>query len=248
MMTDYYQPMKLFINILFISFLISTAGFSQDCKSRLVIETDLILVEIFINDSLVATSRYYETELDSGWYKISLIENSDRWNSVSFFDSVFLSNCKTIKLNYKKENKVYLDTSPQDAYVFSGDSLLGNTPIFIEDNLDDVKLIKPGYAEENLKLENIAQQNLITLTSLQLPKEESFFYSSTFHILAATAVALGAFSAYYKLKADDSYDEYQFTGDQKLLDDTNRYDLISGITFTALQINFGFIIYKFLTE
>jgi len=58
--------MKLFINILFISFLTSTAGFSQDCKSRLVIETDLILVEIFINDSLVATSRYYETELDSG--------------------------------------------------------------------------------------------------------------------------------------------------------------------------------------
>ena len=120
--------------------------------------------------------------------------------------------------------------------------------MFIERNIGDIKLMKPGYVEENIRLSDMPQQNLVTLNSLQMPKEESFFYSTTFHILAATAVALGAFSAYYKLKADDSYDEYQFTGDQKLLDDTNRYDLVSGITFTALQINFGFIIYKFLTD
>lgn len=245
---EYYQLMKSFTKILLlILFTIPTIN-GQDCKSRLIIKTDLQLVDIFINDSLVSTSGYYDSELDKSLYKISVVENSDRWNSISILDSVDLSGCVTKTLDYRQENKVYLDTSPQDAYVFSEDSLVGNTPMFIERNIGDIKLMKPGYVEENIRLNDMAQQNLVTLNSLQMPKEESFFYSTTFHILAATAVALGAFSAYYKLKADDSYDEYQFTGDQKLLDDTNRYDLISGITFTALQINFGFIIYKFLTD
>lgn len=245
---EYYQLMKSFTKILLLILFTIPAINGQDCKSRLIIKTDLQLVDIFINDSLVSTSGYYDSELDNGLYKISVVENSDRWNSISILDSVDLSGCVTRTLDYRQENKVFLDTSPQDAYVFSEDSLIGNTPMFIERNIGDIKLMKPGYVEENIRLNDMAQQNLVTLNSLQVPKEESFFYSTTFHILAATAVALGAFSAYYKLKADDSYDEYQFTGDQKLLDDTNRYDLVSGITFTALQINFGFIIYKFLTD
>lgn len=248
MMMEYYQLMKLLIKIFFSSFFFSILLFAQDCKSKLVIETELTPVNIFINDSLVSDSGFYQSELDSGWYKINVIESSDRWNSLCYLDTVFVSECTTKKLFYKRNNKIYLDTSPQDAYVFSGDSLLGNTPLFIQDNLYNITLIKPGYAEENIKLDNIAQNNLVKLTSLDLPKEKSFFYSSAFHILAATAVALGAFSAYYKLKADDSYDEYQISRDPELLDDTNRYDLISGIAFTALQINFGFIIYKFLTD
>lgn len=248
MMMEYYQPMNLLIKIFFFSVYFSILLFAQDCKSKLVIEADITPVNIFINNSLVSDSGFYQAELDSGLYKITVIENSDKWNSISYFDSVFITKCTTKKLLYKRDNKIYLDTSPQDAYVFSGDSLLGNTPLFIQDNLNDITLIKPGYAEKKLKLDYIAQNNLVKLTSLNLQNEKSFFYSSAFHILAATAVALGAFSAYYKLKADDSYDEYQISRDPELLDNTNKYDLMSGIAFTALQINFGFIIYKFLTE
>lgn len=240
--------MNSFIKIFLITSFFVPFAIAQDCKSRLIIETDIELVQIFINDSLVSASPYFNSELPDGWYKIIVIENSDRWDAISFSDSVLLTGCETKKLSYNRNKKVYIDTSPQDAYVFYGDSLLGNTPLFVEGESYPIKLTKPGYAVEEFYLNDLAQKNLITLKSLQLPKEESFFYSSTFHILAATAVALGAFSAYYKLKADDSYDEYQFSGDQKLLDDTNRYDLISGITFTALQINFGFILYKFLTD
>lgn len=221
---------------------------SQDCKSRLIIETDLNPVNIFVNDSLVSTSGNYDSEYPDGWYKILVLENSDRWDKTFYTDSVFLSDCILKKLNFKKEKKVYLDTSPQDAYVFYGDSLIGNTPLFIYQNNQVLTLSKPGYAIDSLTVDDLAKQNIISLKSLQLPKEESFFYSSTFHILAATAVALGTVSAYYKLKADDTYDKYKISGDNNLLDETKKYDVISGITFTALQINFGYILYKFLTE
>jgi len=240
--------MNLLIKIIFVSMIIIPEIISQDCKSRLIIETDLTPVNIFVNDSLVSTSGNYDSEYPDGWYKILVVENSDRWDKTFYSDSVFLSDCAIKKINFKKEKKVYLDTSPQDAYVFYGDSLIGSTPLFIDLNNQVLTLSKPGFAIESLIVDDLAKQNIISLKSLQLPKEESFFYSSTFHILAATAVALGAFSAYYKLKADNTYDKYQQNGNPDLLDDTNKYDVISGITFTALQINFGYILYRFLTE
>jgi hypothetical protein len=76
----------------------------------------------------------------------------------------------------------------------------------------------------------------------------SFYERSLFKYLLAGIVVLGGTTAYFKLKADEKFDAYEITGDQELLDETERYDLISGITFTALQINFGVLIYFFLNE
>ena len=239
--------MNLFIKILLVLISIDLV-FAQDCKSKLIIETDLQLVNIFINDSLVCDSSYYVTELADGSYKILVMENSDRWDAKTYIDSISLKNCEERKLTYSSERKVYLDSNPQDVYVFVGDSLLGNTPMFIGNFYNELKLIKPGYEEKVISKNQLMENSVVNLKFISTKKEESFFYSTTFKILAGTAIALGAISAYYKLKADDTFDEYQFTGDTALLDKTNRYDLISGITFTALQINFAYVLYKFLTE
>jgi len=239
--------MNLFIKIIFVLTFISFT-YSQDCKSKLIIATDLQLVNIFINDSLVSDSSFYETELNNGNYKIIIMENSDRWDARTFVDSITLKNCEAKKLTYFSNRKVYLDSNPQDAYVFDKDSLIGSTPLFIGNLRNELKLTKPGYQEKILLQNSFSENMLVNLEFIGEKKEESFFYSTTFQILAGTAIALGAVTAYYKLKADDKFDEYQSTGNQDLLDETNKYDLVSGITFTALQINFGFILYKFLTE
>ena len=90
--------MNLFIKIIFV---LTSFGFtySQDCKSKLIIETDLQLVNIFINDSLVSDSSFYETELNDGNYKIIVMENSDRWDAKTFIDSIEIKNCETKKLS-----------------------------------------------------------------------------------------------------------------------------------------------------
>ena len=51
-----------------------------------------------------------------------------------------------------------------------------------------------------------------------------------------------------KLEADKKFDDYLITGEQTLLDQTDRLDVISGISFVALQINFGLIVYFFLVD
>lgn len=77
---------------------------------------------------------------------------------------------------------------------------------------------------------------------------EQFYESTLFQVLLGGIVVLGGVSAYFKLKADDYYDDYRRTGDESLLDKTDAYDTISGISFGLLQVNFGFLIYKFLVE
>lgn len=77
---------------------------------------------------------------------------------------------------------------------------------------------------------------------------ENFFTSTTFKILIGSAAVLGGISAYFKIKADKKYDDYLNTKNQSTLDEVDRLDLISGISFGLLQINFGYLIYKFLTD
>jgi hypothetical protein len=221
---------------------------SQDCKSTLIIETDIIPVNILINDSLVSEESIFNAKLADGIYKIIVMENVDRLDAKMFIDSIELKNCEEKKLVYKDQKKVYLDSSPQDAYVFMGDSLLGNTPLFIPKSFNELRLTKPQFEEKVVFNSQIMENSIVNLNFIGNHKEESFFYSTTFKILAGTALVLGAASAYYKLKADDAFDEYQYTGNKDKLDETNKYDVVSGVTFTALQINFGYILYRFLTE
>ena len=77
---------------------------------------------------------------------------------------------------------------------------------------------------------------------------ENFFTSTTFKILIGSAAVLGGISAYFKIKADKKYDDYLNTKNQSTIEEVDRLDLISGISFGLLQINFGYLIYKFLTD
>ncbi len=79
-------------------------------------------------------------------------------------------------------------------------------------------------------------------------KEPNFIDSDLFLIVVGSAVAFGATAAYLKFEADDSYDKYKLTNDNKYKDRTDRYDLYSGIALGVMEINFGFLIYKFLTD
>lgn len=79
-------------------------------------------------------------------------------------------------------------------------------------------------------------------------KEPNFIDSDLFLIVVGSAVAFGATAAYLKFEADDSYDKYKLTNDKKYKNRTDSYDLYSGIALGAMEINFGYLIYKFLTD
>lgn len=147
-----------------------------------------------------------------------------------------------------KVEEVLLNSSPQDAYVFCNDSLIGNTPLFVQSSLRNLTLRKSGYDDVSIIFDDITSGKIVPMNYKGQEKEKSFFEKNIFKILTAGIVVLGATTAYFKLKADNKFEEYELSGNSRLLDDTRKYDLISGITFTALQINFGLLLYYFLIE
>lgn len=79
-------------------------------------------------------------------------------------------------------------------------------------------------------------------------KEPNFIDTDLFLISVGSAIIFGATAAYFKIESDKNYDKYLKTNDKSLLNKTDRYDVYSGIALGALEINFGFLIYKFLTD
>ncbi|MEE9448420.1 MAG: hypothetical protein V3V72_00090 [Ignavibacteriaceae bacterium] len=229
-------------------FLFTAEYYAQDCIAELIIESDIERVEIFINNISVGVGSLFSIKLENGDYAVTVNDNSGRWDARSFTDTLHISDCNDIKLNYNFRSEVLLDTEPQNVYVFNKDSLIGFTPLFIPVDLEKVYLQKPGYLAKEVLPDEIYSFQKITLDYIGEEKKESFFEGTLFKLLVGSAVLLGASTAYFKLEADKKFEEYLITGDKDLLDQTNRLDVISGVTFVAMQINFGFIMYLFLTD
>ena len=238
---------KICFTFLFL-FLFTTEYYAQDCVAELIIESDIEGVEIFINNISVGVGSPFSINLENGNYVVTVNENSDRWNARSFTDTLHITDCNEIKINYYFRSDVLLDTEPQNVYVFNKDSLIGFTPLLIPVELEKLHLQKPGYLDKEVLHDDIYSLQKITLDYIGEEKKESFFEGTLFKVLVGSAVLLGASAAYFKLEADKKFDEYLITGNKKLLDQTNRFDVISGVTFVAMQINFGFILYLFLTD
>jgi len=241
--------MSLFIKILF-AFIIFIAlnVFPQECEAHLTIISDIENVIIFVDDSLAGTGKNINVILSKGRHKIVALENSDRWDAKTFIDSLGITDCSDVTLQYNFTSRVLLDTEPQDVHVFSNDSLIGYTPLLIPMELNNIRLEKKGFENKIISYSDIEINNPVKLNYVGEYDDGNFFDKTLFKILVGTMVALGATTAYLKLEADDRFAEYKVTGDPALLDQTNRLDTFSAVTFVALQINFGAIIYFFLVD
>lgn len=237
---------KIILNFTFIFF--SYSVYPQECKAKLFIDVDVEEAKLFVNDTYIGIGNKFTTELDTGNHTIYLTDNLWKWNSKSVRDTIQISDCRDINLNYTLNKKIIFNTIPQDVNVFKEDSLFGFTPLLMEEREGEYLLKKPDYKSMNITMQEIDAGTTPQLEFIGEIKGESFYESTMFKVLVGAALALGATTAYFKLEADKSFDEYQITGDPAELEKTDKYDVISGVTFVALQIDFGLILYLFLTD
>ncbi len=240
--------MNLFIKLYAVLLACSLSVSAQDCTADVFIKTDVEDANLFVNDKLEGQGKNFELKLEPGTYEIRILENYKKWNAFRIDDTLRINDCNSVSVTYTLQNKKLLDSNPQNVYVKESDSLIGFTPFLMENNYQTLLLQKPGYEDKIVSSQEISAGIKPELQFTGEIKGESFYQSTMFKVLIGTILTLGAATAYYKLEADIAFDQYQVTGDQALLDQTNKYDLISGVTFVAMQINFGLILYLFLTD
>lgn len=221
---------------------------AQDCNAKLSVQTDIEDASLFIDDIFISEGNNFQVELELGFHSIRMVEGFRNWNAKIIADTIIVNDCDEIYLDFKFRSEKLLDTNPQDVYVFEDDSLIGFTPVWLEAGFKELKLEKPDYLSVSITPQEISSGEKPELLFIGEPKSVNFYGSTLFKVLIGTALAFGATTAYFKLQADQQFDEYIITGNPELLDQVNHYDVVSGVTFVALQINFGLIIYLFLSE
>ena len=221
---------------------------AQDCTAQLTIQSDIEEIFVFVDDTLAGSGKTVDINLEPGSHKIVTSENTLRWDSRYFIDTLNIEFCEDLNLTYKFNSELLLNSEPQDVQVFSNDSLIGYTPMFIPTGFGRIRLEKPGYETTMVNSGDFNENQPVRLNFTGETIEGNFFDKTLFKVLVGSMLALGAATAYFKLEADKKFDEYQITGENELLTQTNRLDEISGVTFVAMQINFGLIVYFFLVE
>ncbi len=236
---------KKIFALIFALALISLA--QDDCKSTVTIITNNEEANIFVNDSLVAFGNT-TLEVKPGYYEIAIIESISKWGIDVFNDSLTIKECNdTIELTYNFENRTLLKSVP-DAAVIYKDTLIGYTPILIPLKYENLSIEKRNYRRQNISLPSVTQSPRITLDYIGKENKQPFIETTLFKVLIGSALVLGSTAAYFKLEADKNFDKYTETRNREFLDQTDKYDLYSGLAFGALQLNLGALLYYFLFE
>ncbi|MBA4405801.1 hypothetical protein C0389_00860 [bacterium] len=167
--------------------------------------------------------------------KVEIISNRD--NSLIYIDSVFIGRGK-VSTELTKNN--YSLVIKESMWKWGQAQIIDTLKIR---DCEEKYLFTYEFKNPEVSF-NQAQPFGIGYTK----SEESFFKSGTFKILLGSAAVLGGIAAYFKIQADKKYDDYLQSKNQSMLDEVDRLDMVSGISFGLLQINFGYLIYKFLTD
>lgn len=234
----------VFAVIIFVPFLLN----AQDCISRFFITSNDSDATVKINDSDFRKLPA-EFNLGRGRYSLVVKESQRKWNPQIITDTLEVSACgldSTIHFNFGKE--IILDSHPQNASVISNKNVIGYTPMSFLSTIPAVTLQKKNYESLLIPPGGVRTAETVELKFNGVRNGTDFFESDLFKILLGSAAALGATAAYFKIQADDKYNDYIRSKNPSVLDEVDRLDLYSGIALGLLQVNFGYLIYKFLSD
>jgi hypothetical protein len=231
------------------------ADTSTVAKSQININASSV-ARVFVDDDSVGTTPLV-VQLSSGRHILRVIAESDvnNWASEPIADTVMVQPTTPLSLSYSFKKRIFLNSSPTGAEVFDKDSLLGTTPLFVTSNHGAYTFRKPGYEEGTIT--SLEPKNIhVELKRVwQSGADSSIFReaeegrsSLRLYITGATTVIAGAASAYFKVKADNSYSSYLQSGNPSQLSDTDRYDKAAIIAITATQLGLGLFTYFILSE
>ena len=203
--------------------------------------------------------------LARGQHRLTLYHpDISNWLAGSISDTFRVTPGVPLTLRYRLEPRYFIATSPFDAEVVIGDSVVGKTPValgseFFSNELKPPLVRKSGYEPVPLDLSN-ARRGILAVNlkrTWQNDADQNGIFrqnnGQSSHTLrltlsAASTVLSGAAAAYLKIKADKRYQAYGDTGDPELLSQTRRLDRGAAIALLATQISLALFTYFVLSN
>ena len=228
---------------LFLMFNISIEA--QNCKS---LYTIISKGNYIVVDQKYSAKDILKVNLQKGLHTVVVKRSFRIWDGYNKTDTLDVKDCSGSKtLVYSLPRLSFINSTPQDALVLNKGVSLGYTPLTIPTTKNNIKLYKQNYFPQEISFSN-SLENIRLVPDKTIIHKTNFTDSPWFKVLVGSAVGFGVTAAYFKLKADNRFDQYNKTKDKTFLDETDKFDLISGIALGALEINFGILIYYFFFD
>jgi hypothetical protein len=213
---------------------------------------------VYLDSDSVGTTPLTLSSVAPGKHALKLVPpDVENWLSEPMVDTLDVSGTAPIAARFSFEQKYLVLSTPSQASVFVGDSLMGTTPLVVKTASPSITLRLPGFEEVTLPTAN-AKRGILSADLKriwQTTAEESIFKDSEengsslrLYLTGATTILAGATSAYFKVKADNTYSQYVRTGDPNQLAEVNRLDTAAGIALAVTQISLGIFTYFILSE
>ncbi|MBK7378124.1 MAG: hypothetical protein IPJ03_03830 [Ignavibacteriales bacterium] len=165
---------KIKFVLLFVLALNILISAQDSCQAAITIECDIPNVILSFNGIEFEQNNQFMLQLKKGIYKITLMENSDRLDAKTIFDTIYVDDCDEKYFKYFFNEEVFLDSKPQDAKIISGDSLLGYTPLFVNKNLSPFLISKDGFESLSILSNQLTENNIFNLKFIGRTKKKVF--------------------------------------------------------------------------
>jgi hypothetical protein len=141
--------------------------------------------------------------------------------------------------------------------VFSGDTLLGVTPLRVDAANGLLRIKSLDYESVDWDPASTSREEfLVVLEPLRADMPGKVEYrdggfrlpSASVLLPAGIGLAAGVAAVIFKQKADAQYADYLSSGNEALLSDTKKYDIYAGISLALLQFGLGYFIYRLFDE
>lgn len=220
---------------------------------------------VIIDGEQVGVTPLTLEKLSIGLHRLTMHHpDFSNWLASSVSDTFRVVPGIPLTLRYRLEPRYIVTTSPFDAELVIGDSVIGKTPVavnseFFSNQLKSPGVRKPGYEPVTLDLAN-AQRGILSVNLKRIwqndndqneifrPNNGQTSHTLRFTLTAASTILSGAAAAYFKIKADNRYQSYRDTGDPALLSQAHRLDTGAAIALLVSQVSLGLFTYFVLSN
>lgn len=242
---------------------VSQPASQSDRFGSLHIETDVDSAIVRMDSLTVGYTPLDLPGLLPGTYVLDIIDpDLSNWLTQNVTDSITVVAGEQTTRRYALQPRMALLSDPSGAEVLAGDSVLGTTPLLLPRDAvahQSLVLRKEGYDQRTIMqpMEGATRGfAAFSLTKAWNIEGDAIAYGAVkpspntvpLYVTGVATVLSGAAAAYFKIKADSRYQNYQQTGDQAFLRQTDRLDTAAAISLALTQAGLALFTYYILSE
>ncbi len=239
----------------------STAAQRADSSgfSVLTVESALPGVRVFVDSTLVGETPVGEIRISAGTHVLRFVHPDYRnWLHAVLVDTVAVHPGDRVHEVAAFPSVLSVNSEPYAASVVWNDSVIGETPLRLAHPpaSGSLSVSKPGYDTATVTLPSAGGDLDVRLHPFEFPaggEEASLAANGSgaplpMYLTAGVTIVGGIAAAYFKIQADDHYQDYLQTNNAAELDQVHHLDLLAGVSLAVSQVGFLSLAYFLLSR